>query len=837
MVVGQGAHHKRLKKCLISNGSEKTEIAGITGVETFGVAGMGGIGKTTLARSLYEDLDIKNHYDHRVYWVVVKRNPDINECQKQLIYDLCKEMPLDTLHTEEHLQAELKSKLSKMKRILLFLDDVWEKDHVDRLLGESFIKTLPPRSKCVITSRKPAELAKLDENAEIEKLDILSNEDSRILFCYKAFSRKDIPSDMRNTFKDVVNEVITACGNMPILLATVGAERWSKTDIKSWKKVRDRLRNAKEGREMDEESAKLIEQVKISYDDLPESDPVTGVGINYKDYFLDFAAFPEREEIEIAMLMDLWTKPELSEDGAYRILEQLEQRCLVRIDGYWCYVHDIFRALAIHLVEKTPIKERKRLFAWGMKDRLPNQWSLDKKTIFHAEKMVIARSDIKIFCDKDSILFTGLAHLHMLVLTSNLNLLSLPSTIGCMTTLEKLDISWCLTLEYIPKEIGYLTSLQKLNMAGCCSLKELPSEIGNLQKLLELNMQSCGVSNLPLEIGKLTSLTYMCLNDCNELQELPMEIGNLSNLEKLDCDMLQVAKIPESLGNLTMLKHISFGACGQITRIPVEFEKLKNLVFLHFVNSTNLEVVPIELDVLVTKGHLTYFNVYNTKVKHDTLPPNLRNLERPFDGNPRDPEAEATPDNPNGAYWSHRRGQLINPASIFNPGDKDQRRVSFGLARMVALAKMEPFQSKRFDMAIRIMYTMANYTETRHAILKYGGIPVLLRCIEHADPNGWVASYAAATICNICVTFSTHKAIVDARGLEILTRALHYKNHFSSCAFQALSWIWDADNKEHDYAFTSEIYERCGHTLGHLGCACIWCQHWYRKFLTMRNTY
>jgi hypothetical protein len=847
VIVGQDVHREKLKKCLMARGTTTAAVAGITGSDTFGVAGMGGIGKTTLAKSLFEDKEIKEHYDHRVYWIAVKRKPNITDCQKRLIYEICKEMPSVELNTEELLQQELRRKLSERKRVLLFLDDVWEKNDVDRLLGHSFMKTLPPESKCIITSRKPAELAKLDAHAQIEKLDVLNDKDARTLFCSKAFLNRKMPAD--KDFRAVVEEVITACGNMPILLASVGAERWGKNEIPSWVKVRDRLRNIAAENKSDAELAKyqeLIEQLMISYDDLPEGDHKSGDRVNLKDFFLDFAAFPEREEIEIAVLMDMWTRPGLTEDGAYRVLEELEQRCLVKIAGYWCYVHDIFRALAIQIVEKESIQKRKRLFAWGMSSsRLPEKWNLSEECgddskedsiIFETEKLVIARSELKEFHPRDSILFKCLTCLRMLLLTSNLNLVSLPPEIGCLTCLEKLDLSWCLGLKVLPPEIGQLERLQKLNMAGCCSLSAIPCEVGKLQKLMELNMQSCGIDVLPDEIGELTSLTWLCLNDCRQLQALPEALGKLSSLVRLECDMLMISEIPKTLGDLSKLKYLSFGACQYMTKLPAEFAKLKNLISLWCVNTASLKVVPPELDELAATGSLRVFNVYGTGVRWEHLPENLRALPKPFDGTIKDREADSTAENLDGPYWMHRRGMLVDTISLYDPSNKDERRLSFGLLGILTLAKMEQFLSQRFNMAIRIMYTMCNHDQTRHAILKYGGIPVLLRCIAEGDVDD-VDDLAAATLSNICVTPSTHKAIVDAQGLDILTRALHRKDHVGSKAFQALSWIKAGDKAEKDFTFTSEIYEKCGHTFGHNGCACIWCQHERQTFLRIKNIF
>ena len=812
-IIGQDIYREKLKKWLMSR--HTTGAAGIES-QSYGVSGMGGIGKTTLAKSLFEDEEIKEYYDHRVYWVTVKKNPDILKCQRRLISEACKETPSAGLDTEKLLLEELTRKLSVRKKVLLFLDDVWTKNDVERLLGDPFLKTLPRGSKCIITSRKLAELAKLVTNEQIEKLDVLNDNDAKTLFCSKAFSSETLPAIIDKDLRVVVEEVIAACGKMPILLTTLGADRWGIRSIESWEEVRDRLRNITAENKSDEESAKyqkLVEQLMISYDDLPEGGPN---GINLKDFFLDFAAFPEREEIEIAVLMDMWTKPGVTEDGAYRILEELEQRCLVKIVGYWCYVHDIFRGLAIKIVEKEPLQKRKRLFAWGMStSRLPEKWhiSLEEPVIFETEKMVITRSELKKFHPRDSTLFKYLTRLRMLLLTSNVNLVSLPSEIGCLTSLEKLDLSWCLGLRQLPQEIGQLESLQKLNMAGCCSLTAIPCEVGKLKKLVQLNMQSCGIVELPDEIGELTSLVYLCLNDCNELEVLPETMGKLSSLERLECDMLQINEIPKALGDLSSLEHVSFRACGRITQIPAEFVKLKKLISLCFAASHQLKVVPYQLDELAKKGSLTQFNVCDTRVSIEELPSNLRGLQKYHAVNSRNFEALSVMEGDKQFHGWHERGVLVDTAAVFDPSNKAERRASFGLARIISMVKTEPFLSVRFDTAIRIMYTMANHDGTRHAIVRSGGLPVLLRCIDRGRPQR-CGEYAAAALRNICLTYSTHKAIVEAQGLEVLTRVLHRKNDIKFYAYQTLALITNGDIKEGDYAFTSEIYDRCGHYFG-----------------------
>jgi hypothetical protein len=127
---------------------------------------------------------------------------------------------------------------------------------VDNLLGDPFLSTLPRGSKCIITSRKPAELEKLDPNIQFEKLDVLNEVDAKKLFCCKAFWKETFADVLGHRLSAVVEEVIDACGRMPILLATIGADRWGIRSIESWEEVRDRLKDITTENIDDDECAK-----------------------------------------------------------------------------------------------------------------------------------------------------------------------------------------------------------------------------------------------------------------------------------------------------------------------------------------------------------------------------------------------------------------------------------------------------------------------------------------------------------------------------------------------------------------------------------------------------
>jgi Leucine-rich repeat (LRR) protein len=68
-------------------------------------------------------------------------------------------------------------------------------------------------------------------------------------------------------------------------------------------------------------------------------------------------------------------------------------------------------------------------------------------------------------------------------------------------------------------------------LVDCTSLQSLPSEIGNLVALKKLNLHRCrSLQSLPSEICNLRALQILQLNGCTSLQDLPIEILNLKRL-------------------------------------------------------------------------------------------------------------------------------------------------------------------------------------------------------------------------------------------------------------------------------------------------------------------
>ncbi|KAJ6397547.1 hypothetical protein OIU77_018541 [Salix suchowensis] len=115
----------------------------------------------------------------------------------------------------------------------------------------------------------------------------------------------------------------------------------------------------------------------------------------------------------------------------------------------------------------------------------------------------------------------------------------------------------------LPSSIGFLSQLVKLNLFSFTSLTCLPDSIGELKSLVELNLHCCiKLASLPSSIGKLTCLVKFNLSLCCELASLPESIGELKSLVELNlCGCFELASLPESIGELKSLVKLDLFWC------------------------------------------------------------------------------------------------------------------------------------------------------------------------------------------------------------------------------------------------------------------------------------
>ncbi|XP_076929163.1 TMV resistance protein N-like [Bidens hawaiensis] len=536
-----------------------------------GIRGMGGAGKTTLARALFDD--ISYHFDGLL---------------------------LEDVTREENLRVRIvvdgKRMLIKRlghKRVLLVLDDVDTLTQLEALAGE--LNWFGKGSRIVITTRDEHVLVGHGvEDKNIYKISLLNdNEASQLFKCY-AFKRS-IPS---REYEEASQQVVHYATGLPLTLKVLGSFLCGKS-LAEWTSVLNKLKKIPE--------KETIEILKISYDSLEHE---------YQEAFLHIACFFRG-----------WKK-----DAVFRILESselyphivisvLEQKSLINISNEHLWVHDLVQEMGkdigtqeikaivvgdVQEIDSMNISEafrnmEKVLYFHAMSkemtphgpEYLPNElrwltwnhFSLDSlPESFHANKRVgleMPHSKIKQLWDMTEVK-------------------SLPNTINKLHSLKTLDLHHCLNLEELPEKLDGLKHLENLT-ASSTGVRRLPDAISRLKHLKTLDLHHCLSIEMPLNlaaVGIQQNLAHLNLSCCIQLKEFPESIGNLGNLSKLDLSHNMIQELPSSIGNLTMLIHLNLTYCDYLHTLPATITRLKNLKTFQLHGCTSLESFPENLDQL-----------------------------------------------------------------------------------------------------------------------------------------------------------------------------------------------------------------------------------------------
>nr|WET17747.1 SIKIC2 [Arabidopsis thaliana] len=174
---------------------------------------------------------------------------------------------------------------------------------------------------------------------------------------------------------------------------------------------------------------------------------------------------------------------------------------------------------------------------------------------------------------------TNLKHLY---LNNCKSLVTLPSTIGNLQKLVRLEMKECTGLEVLPTDVN-LSSLETLDLSGCSSLRTFPLISKSIKWLY---LENTAIEEI-LDLSKATKLESLILNNCKSLVTLPTTIGNLQKLHTLEmkeCTGLEV--LPTDV-NLSSLGILDLSGCSSLRTFPLIST---NIVWLYLENTAIGEV-------------------------------------------------------------------------------------------------------------------------------------------------------------------------------------------------------------------------------------------------------
>ncbi|KAL6319459.1 hypothetical protein AAG906_014134 [Vitis piasezkii] len=250
------------------------------------IVGIGGLGKTTLAKLVYNDERVAGHFPIKM-WVCVSDEFDIENLVKKIL----KEMKGDEKYSDfsmEQLQSHLRNALDGEK-FLLVLDDVWNTDREKWLKLKDLLMDGANGSKIIVTTRKKS-VASIMGTFPMQELKDLSHEDCLSLFVKCAF--KDGEDKQYPNLLKIGDQIVEKCARVPLAVRSLGSLLYSKRGEHDWVSIRDseiwKLEQGENG---------IMAALRLSYYDLPH---------HLKQCFALCSIFPKDFKFDNKFLIPFW---------------------------------------------------------------------------------------------------------------------------------------------------------------------------------------------------------------------------------------------------------------------------------------------------------------------------------------------------------------------------------------------------------------------------------------------------------------------------------------------------------------------------------------------------
>ncbi|KAL4336397.1 hypothetical protein AHAS_Ahas12G0006100 [Arachis hypogaea] len=491
------------------------------------IVGMGGVGKTTLAKWVYsvvEGFDLKA-------WVCISETFDVADITKKTIEEITKNSC--TLGSLNLLQNKLQEMLSG-KKFFFVLDDVWS-ENADK--WKQFITPFHCGAKgsSILLTTRNQEVASVVQTCPSCTLNELSEESCWLLFAANAC----FPELNRNpTLEDVGKKIVKRCKGLPLAVETVGRLLRGKDDVKEWNVV---LMNDI----WELKNSKIIPALLISYFQLP---PYLKRSFVYCSLFPKDHKFEKDELILLWMAEDLLRLPkrgESLEEVGSQCFEELASRLFFKPAEYprdRYVMHDLLHDLAIFLagdfycrIEERSEQEKKKVLTRHL-SYLSSLSHLSYGRLDHpiSKVLSIVKSEslrTSLYIDDLLSMKSRASKLKYLRVLSFRKLNVLPDSIGKLIHLRYLNLSWT-KVKTLPESLCNLFNLQTLILYQCSYLTMLPNGMHKLVNLRHLDLRGTYLKEMPRGISKLKHmpiLEYFAVgkHEDNGIQEL----GGLPNLE------------------------------------------------------------------------------------------------------------------------------------------------------------------------------------------------------------------------------------------------------------------------------------------------------------------
>ncbi|KAJ9687389.1 hypothetical protein PVL29_016039 [Vitis rotundifolia] len=515
-VYGRDGDKEEIVKFLLSHDASGHKISVIA------LVGMGGIGKTTLAKLVYNDRRVVEFFDLKA-WVCVSNEFDLVRITKTIL------KAIDSGTSSDHndlnlLQHKLEERLTR-KKFLLVLDDVWNEDYNDWDSLQTPFNVGLYGSKIVVTTRIN-KVAAVMHSVHTHHLAKLSSEDCWSLFAKHAFPNGN--SSPHPKLEEIGKEIVKKCDGLPLAAKTLGGALYSEVRVKEWENVLN-------SEMWDLPNNAVLPALILSYYYLPS---------HLKRCFAYCSIFPKDYQFEKDSLILLWMaegflqqsekgKKTMEEVGDGYFYDLLSRSFFQKSGSHKSYfvMHDLINDLAQLIPEKflrhlsyfrSEYDSFERFETLGEVNGLRTFLPLNLEVWSRADKVSKNRY---------------------------------PSGSRLVVELHLSTRVWN----------DLLMKVQYLRVLSLCyyEITDLSNSIGNLKHLRYLDLTYTPIKSLPESICNLYNLQTLILYHCEWLVELPKMMCKLLSLRHLDIRHSRVKEMPSQMGQLKSLQKLSNYVVGK----------------------------------------------------------------------------------------------------------------------------------------------------------------------------------------------------------------------------------------------------------------------------------
>ncbi|KAJ4818389.1 Disease resistance protein RGA2 [Rhynchospora pubera] len=486
---------------LVRNKRRKTR-----NVSVLPIVGMGGLGKTTLARMVYNDARVKEHFQLKI-WICVSDQFDVNYLTKEIV-KCATGMQENSFPNLDSVYNALKEEVLSMK-FLLVLDDVWNEAPLE---WDKFYLPMchGVEGSMILLTTRSTEVAKISGTLDPVFIEGLPEEPYRNLFNKCAFGLED-PKDYPE-LGAIAEKIRSKLKGSPLAAKTLGGLLRTNLDVQHWRNIM-----TSELWQMKQREGEILPALQLSYWYLPSE---------IKRCFSFCCMFPKGFWFRKEHLVSMWVAhgfvmsqgDELLEQRGALYFEDLLSRSLFHLQGPGIetyLIHDLMHDLA----QLTSKDECFYIQTSGREQGAP-------KSVRH---LSVAKDLVE------------------LIRPSKYNKLRSLSSLRAYQPFHGLNSS----CHFLFSEFPYLRIFDMNN----CGIKELPESIGNLKHLRYLNLSDNKIEELPESIGQLYNLQVFDLF-ANPLKKFPKGFTKLIGLRKLRINPRAIPMI-SGIGKLISLQDLS----------------------------------------------------------------------------------------------------------------------------------------------------------------------------------------------------------------------------------------------------------------------------------------